>query len=370
MVLSRVLAVLLLVSAAFTGPVLAANTMGGDTVAPEDLPLLLRHGLPTDYREEKRRFVQAIGDFARRRNPDFVVIAEGGLDLVSKVEEDGSHAFVPANRYMRAIDGVLIEGLNFGHAALDTPTDEAVRAAMLARAREAKGAGLAVLVMDYGSTEATAHDAHRENAADGFVSLTADAPASEITALPSHPRRPFDENAANVLSLRDVRNFAYLGTLTAWDRDDAFALDMQTTNYDLLVVDAFLRRKPLGKRAVETLKYKKMGARRLVFARIDIGTAASYLYYWQPQWNDGRPRWMGRPLPSDPDRYVVEYWQRGWQEIIAGDENSFIHGVVTQGYDGVVLTGLDAFRRFEGGDFADTEKTTPTAAAHPISRNP
>ena len=78
---------------------------------------------------------------------------------------------------------------------------------------------------------------------------------------------------------------------------------MKNTNYDLVVTGVFHDRRPLSKRAVETLKYKKLGARRLVFALMDIGSAAAYRYYWQDDWREGSPEFIAAPFPNDPDRY-------------------------------------------------------------------
>ena len=93
----------------------------------------------------------------------------------------------------------------------------------------------------------------------------------------------------------------------------------------------------------------KIGARRLVFALMDIGTAASYAYYWTPGWREGAPIWISAPTPGDPDRYFVEYWRPEWQQIITGNPNSYLYGVLRQGFDGVILEGLESYRFFEGG---------------------
>ena len=56
-----------------------------------------------------------------------------------------------------------------------------------------------------------------------------------------------------------------------------------------------------------------------------------------------------RPYPGDADKYFVEYWRPGWRQIITGNTDSYIYGIVKQGFDGVVLDGVDAYRYFEGG---------------------
>jgi len=131
---------------------------------------------------------------------------------------------------------------------------------------------------------------------------------------------------------------------------------MHDTNYDMVVVEVFHGRRPLSRRAVETLKYKKIGTKRLVLAYMDVGSAAAYHYYWQPGWREGSPAWISAPQRDDPDRYRVEFWQPDWQQVIFGDTNSFTYGLIAQGFDGVVIDGLDTVQYFEGGGEEEEEQ--------------
>ena len=114
-------------------------------------------------------------------------------------------------------------------------------------------------------------------------------------------------------------------------------------------------RLPLSKQAVETLKYKKLGSKRLVLAHVDIGSAASHDYFWQPDWREGSPSWISGPTKDNPDRHFIQYWHPEWQGIIFGDTNSYIYGLTTQGFDGVILTGLDSYKYFLGDKEDDVE---------------
>ena len=62
-----------------------------------------------------------------------------------------------------------------------------------------------------------------------------------------------------------------------------------------------------------------------------------------------KPAWIGAPHPRDPDRYYVEFWRPEWQAILFGTPTSYIYGTFAQGYDGVLLGGLDSLRFAEGG---------------------
>jgi endo-alpha-1,4-polygalactosaminidase (GH114 family) len=303
-----------------------------------------------DYREQMRRFVERVATFARGHRPDFVVVVQNGLDLISKAEDGEEREAAPAESYLRSIDGVLVEALNVGQTELDKPTPEDEHKKRLRLARMARDHGRKILVMDYAKRPETIRKAYRLNQKNRFVSFAADARGPAIVGLPKYPRDPFKENPLSVLSLKDVMNFAYLGDSSALGREDEFAFALHQTNYDMVVVDPFHGRRALGKQAVETLKYKKLGAKRLVLAHLDIATAASYLYYWQPSWNEAPPPWLAEPVPGDPDRYYVEYWRPEWQDIITGSTHSYVYGLIDRGYDGVVIEGLDTYRYFEGDD--------------------
>ena len=118
--------------------------------------------------------------------------------------------------------------------------------------------------------------------------------------------------------------------------------------YDALLVEVLHGSAPLSRQAVETLKYKKLGSRRMVLAYMNVGRAASYQYYWENNWTTGYPAWIDEPLNSEPDHYRVKFWDKGWQNIITGNKNSYLYGIIAQGFDGVVIDGADSYKYYEG----------------------
>jgi uncharacterized protein (TIGR01370 family) len=153
----------------------------------------------------------------------------------------------------------------------------------------------------------------------------------------------------------EAKNFLYLGDTSGFGRQDEFALRIHDTNYDIIVVNIMHGRTPLSQQAVETLKYKKLGSKRLVLAHVDIGAAASHDYFWQPGWREGSPTWISGTAKDNPDRHFIQYWRPEWQNIIFGDTNSYIYGLIAQGFDGVILTGLESYKYFLGDMGEDEE---------------
>ncbi|NQV98850.1 MAG: endo alpha-1,4 polygalactosaminidase [Rhodospirillales bacterium] len=316
-------------------------------------------GAILDLREEMRMFVQRISTYARDLKPNFVVIAKNGLDLLVKRDATDETKTAPARAYMRAIDGVMQEGLFFDEARAGRPFGAPPlpdrQAQMLAMADYARRSGLKVLTLDFGSDNKTVDEARKQASERGFISLVADTPSAEIFKLPAYPPRPPNENPNSVISLNMVQNFATVRNSGPYGQQAQFALKMHDTNYDALMVEVFHGREPLSRQAVETLKYKKLGAKRLVFAYMNVGTAASYHYYWRANWREGSPYWINSPLRDDPDRYHVEYWNADWQGVMSGNPNSYLYGIIAQGFDGVVLDGLDVYKFFEGGSEAEIQ---------------
>lgn len=312
------------------------------------IPLPVQTGPILDFREELRSLIQRLSTYARSQNNNFTIIARDAGDLLIKRDVQDEKIISPARTFMRSIDAVMFDGVFIGHTRVGVIPPPEIQQINKERIERARRAGLPVLSMEFADKTSEINDAYRQARTQNIITKVAHRPTADLSELPPHPRRPNNENSNNILSLNDVKNFAYISEPSAWGRQDQFAIDIHGTNFDLIIVDPFSGREPLSKSAVETLKYKKLGARRLVFARMDIGTIASYRYYWQQGWQEGSPIWIAGPYPGDPDRYFVEYWRPGWQDVIFGNENSFLFGIIQQGYDGVIIEGLRSYLAFEG----------------------
>ncbi|MDA0305392.1 MAG: hypothetical protein O3B76_03795 [Proteobacteria bacterium] len=329
-------------------------------------PLAAPNALQTDLRQQMRMFIQTISAFARRMRPGFSVLTRGGVELIIKRDPVDETRIFPSRSYIRAIDGVIQEGLFFREKPFSAAPSEERQVKNLLMTGMAKNNGLRVLVVDYGATPQIVDESRKRNTKLGFTSTTLHMPLAGLGSLPPYPSRPFGESSSSINSLKKISNFAIITNSAAYGSPSEFALKMHDTNFDLLIVDVYHGRKPLSRQAVETLKFKKIGARRLVFATMDIGSAASYRYYWKGNWREGFPDWISAPVRDDPDRNYVQYWRPEWQRIITGDAKSYIYGIIRQGFDGVVLEGVEeAYRFFESGGEEEEEAPAPTPAAAP-----
>ena len=305
--------------------------------------------------QEMRNLVKDISKYARRFNRNFGIITQGGLQILEKEDPVDVTQKSPATTYMKTIDGVNILGLNF-HPPLKGKkkfiTDKKKRKELNRLAYLAKQRGLKIFVTDFASSLKSIQESYNANLAKGFIPFTANADGSEYTfdKIPSIPSRPINENPKNITGLKSVKNYLYLTDSSKFDRQQDFVIAVSDTNYDILIVDVFHKgRAPYKKTAIQGMKFKKLGARRLVYAYMNIGVAESHRFYWKDNWKEGEPSFIADPVPANPDKHYVEYWQAGWRKIITGNTNSYIYGIIERGFDGVILDGLDSYIFFESG---------------------
>lgn len=296
-----------------------------------------------DYRQDMRDFVQGISAYVKGLNSNFMVIPQNGHELLT---ENGEEAGTPAANYLDALDGVGREDLFYGYNDDNVATPESERDYMIAFMDIAKSSGVEVLVTDYCWTQSFVDDSYAQNAAKGYISFAAD--HRELDNIPTYPATPYNANASNITSLADARNFLYLLDPGSYSTRTAFLNAVRATDYDLVIIDLFYEgADELTPTEVASLKVKANGGGRLVIAYMSIGEAEDYRYYWQSEWDTDPPDWLTEENPDWPGNYRVCYWDHDWQNIIYGDDSSYLKRILDAGFDGVYLDIIDAFEYFE-----------------------
>ena len=305
--------------------------------------------ITTDPRQRMRNMVGDISAYVRSANSGFVVMTYDGLDLLERVDPIDPAKRAAAATYIRTIDGFVVPELNFHppdeHG--DIKTEDKVRGEMQRLTDIGQQRGLRVWSIDFAKDAAMASESIKLALSKSYIPFPSLDPSYRFARLPAG--RPVNENPQAITGLNHVKNFLMLTDTSAWDTQEEFVLAVGNTNYDAVVIDVFHRgRTPMTARTVEALKYKKLGTRRLVLAYIDIGHADSSRYYWKPGWHEGSPAFIAAPTNNNPDKYTVQYWDPAWRDVLFGNANSYIYGIVQQGFDGIVLDGVEAFHFFEG----------------------
>jgi cysteinyl-tRNA synthetase len=316
--------------------IIAASCKKDDNTAPLD------PGIPPgiDYKNEMRNFVIGISGYSKSIHPGFIIIPQNGQELVTA---DGKSNGPIATNYMNAIDGQGREDLFYGYTADDTPTDADVQNYLTGFLDRLKQAGKAVLVTDYCNTPSKMTDSYAQNNSNGYISFAAD--HRELDDLPGFPPAVYNQNTGNINNLAGARNFLYLINPSTYTKDQ-FIAAVNNTNYDLVIMDLFINEEPFTAAETESLKQKKDGGKRLVICYMSIGEAEDYRYYWQSSWNNAKPSWLGTVNPDWPGNYQVRYWEKSWQDIIYGNDQSYAKRILDAHFDGVYLDVIDAFELY------------------------
>ncbi|MBN2215236.1 MAG: endo alpha-1,4 polygalactosaminidase [Bacteroidales bacterium] len=295
------------------------------------------------YRQRMREFVTGISQYARANQPDFIVIPQNGIEIIT---DDGESNGPLNHAYMQAIDGHGQEDLFYGYNNDNelTPVDDADYLQTFLDV--SKNAGKTILVTDYCSDRNFMEDSYTRNFEKGYVSFAAD--HRELDNIPSYPSQPFNSNSDHVNTLAQVKNFLYLINPGGYPSKGAFINAVIQTNYDLLIMDLFFDEiTQFTQFEISQIKAKANGGVRLVVCYMSIGEAEDYRYYWQSSWEENRPEWLDKENPDWEGNYKVRYWIKEWQDIIYGNDESYIKKIIEAGFDGVYLDIIEAYEYYE-----------------------
>lgn len=304
-----------------------------------------------NFRDYYRDTVTALADYARGRKPNFIVLTREGLGLLlkspreAKLEDilhpavtDPSVPAVPRipigaqqRRFIRAIDGVVMDGQYCGKTV--SASDGYIT--MM------RNAGLSVLSVDHCETAKAAGAAWLTARKQGILAH-ADAQKGPLGIVPAGTE--FGENQLNITTLAEARNLLVVDDNAGYASKTDLLKALGGTNSDVLVIDAFHRdRTSLTPAEVHALKFKHLGARRLVLARLDISHASDTRWYWKEEWIPGQPDWLIAPVLDTPGTYEAAVWAPEWRAIIGRT----MSGLMDLGFDGVVIEGIDTYQILE-----------------------
>ena len=338
----------------------AAEEFGADNVLEERL--FLNNSYVPNYRELMRDTIVAVSDFAREARPGFKIIVEEGRDLISlgqweidlnelhRAEMEGATTDderfllklfspddkitvgMPNRRYLQAIDGVFFKDRFCGKNALPADTKKLL-----------DNAGVTVFGVEHCDTAEKKAEA-QQKAAKEKTALHADTDKKEAFASTGEDKQLFLENPNGTEHLNDVRNVLIMTNNQAYSSKGEWVDALAATNYDMIAIDPFFRfNRPLSAQDVQRLKYKKLGSKRLVFAVLNLSVAEDTRLYWDLTWKLKSPYWLRFPTEGNEAGITVDYWNTEWKKILG----VYFKEIVSLGYDGVYLTGLDAHKIFE-----------------------
>lgn len=294
-----------------------------------------------DFRQEMRDFVKGISKYSHSFDSDFIIIPQNGQELIT---DNGEGSGTPYLDYLDAIDATGREDLFYGYNADDEASPQDFKSHMIPLLQVCKQHNVQTLVTDYCTSHNYVDDSYAKNESYGFIST---ATVRMLDLIPSYPAEPYNVNSADIQTIADAKNFLYLINPDQYQTKEDFLNDLRQTNFDVLIIDLFFNEEALTKADVESLKTKANGGKRLVICYMSIGEAEDYRYYWQADWKKHKPDWLYKENPQWKGNYKVKYWMKDWQDIIYGNDNSYLKKIIDAGFDGVYLDIIDAFEYFE-----------------------
>lgn len=321
-------------------------------LAPEEGAYVPLDQVP-NHRQLMRDIVDELSAYAKKRDGRFAVLVRNGWDLVAKGRREAlwedlrfpaqAETRPPegsANRpFLHAIDAFVADGVFCDRANPARKTPDEPREAMLAAARLVQQAGRRVLDIEVCAKGLIDEAAREAGKAQMLAHLSQNA---SFDAVPGWA--PPGENAQHVESLGAARNFLPLLDPRRYATRAEYVMALEDANHDLLIVDPFHRGGDnLTADEIYRLKFKRLGARRLVFAALSVGKARDDRFYWQRGWDLGKPPFLAAGDPAEPGTMLVRYWEPAWKEILGRS----LKGIVDLGFDGVLLDDVEVARYFE-----------------------
>ncbi len=115
------------------------------------------------------------------------------------------------------------------------------------------------------------------------------------------------------------------------------------TNYDIVLIDLFFNEEEWTSSEIGQLKNKANGGQRKVISYISIGSAEKFRYYWKKGWGLHHPLWLKRKYEGYDDEFWVKFWKKDWQDIIYGNDDSYMKKILNAGFDGAYLDNVEAY---------------------------
>lgn len=279
--------------------------------------------------EKMQDFVINISHYAKAQNPNFLIIPQNGIELAFNYLDpsDGLHT-----EYMAAIDGMGVEELFYNGAyALDNE-----RLSMLQHIKSSKK----IMVSEYVANNANISDAIHKNLHEGFICFPRNADNYHYTQIPDSATH---SNNNNITHLQQAQNYLYLISTDNFSSKQDMLNAIATTNFDVVLIDLFFDKTPLTPSDVNQLKTKANGGQRLVISYINIGSAEKFRYYWKNSWGLHHPLWLKKRYEGYNDEFWVKFWKKEWQEIIFGNDSSYMKKIINAGFDGAYLDNVEAY---------------------------
>lgn len=239
------------------------------------------------------------------------------------------------------LDGIAETGVFYGYENYNEATSDRVRDLKISWLQYAQDLGLTALALDYCSSS-TAVSAFQgqlvENSLIGFA-----ATSFEMDTIPDSTAIN-DQQLSEITTLGEVQNFIRMeNSFNFFDFYSIYVGTIKDNYADLVILDPLFHYDMIDPGAIGLIGTKANDVKRPVYASVNIGQAETRRYYWEEDWNSNPPAWVEGNAP-EMGKMVVDYSSEDWKNILFGNSSAYLDSLISLGYDGIYLTGLDAFK--------------------------
>jgi endo-alpha-1,4-polygalactosaminidase (GH114 family) len=156
--------------------------------------------------------------------------------------------------------------------------------------------------------------------------------------------RPHHENPDPVKSIAQTRNWLPMLRGESFATRAEWVQAMEKTNYDMIAIDVAHRgSEGLTPADLHKLKFKSLGAPRLVLAALPLGKTKDTRWYWQKGWEAGNPPFLFAPDSDNPGWFITDLNDPDWKAQLG----KIAEGIVNAGFDGIFFDEVDTYLWFE-----------------------
>ena len=309
-----------------------------------------------NYREEMRKTILMLINYAKEKKPDFKIIIHNdqqllnkslweysldGYNLIRKQSNAKDDFFLfhdkyvdiepqrntLAHKYLNMIDAIVLNNIYCGTQKINPV---------------AKNHNLDLISVEYCPDINALEEAQINSIIDkrSIYAFTDLENAFKTIGDYEH----INDSARNIYQISDAQNILILNDDSLYKSQEEFTNDLSKTNYDIIIIHPlFAHNKRFSDENFRKLKFKKNGTKRLIIAEFNISEANPMEYYWQDNWRIGNPSWLIRPSFSSPNNIITQYWAPEWKKIIA----KYFDDLLNEDFDGVFFTGVENYSYFE-----------------------
>ena len=295
----------------------------------------------TNYRKEMFNLLSSMKSYALSKNPSFEFLNNGALEIFT-TNSEFNWTENDIKKTLSITNGVLVEGVFYGidenyNMKDNYKTPEKISNEFLTILNEIKEK-IVCLILDYCNENSKVENSYYLSNKNNLISFAAF--ERELNSIENG--KIYNENENDIFSLKNIKNY-----LIILNSNENFIYNLKQTNYDLIIIDISMNENyNWTKKEIESLKIKKNGAKRIIFAYMSVSEIVDYRNYWNSEWEKNPPEWFDKKN-ENWGGFRVKYWNEEWKKILFGKNESYLDAIVNFGYDGVFLDNVDTFVFFE-----------------------